>query len=364
MKKAIIFSLSTGGGHNTAAKNLKEIFSGKGYEVIIVDTMRKINPKLDHTINKGYEILANQVPSSWGALYRLSNKQRISKRLFSTLAKVSKQTILDILREEKPDIILGTHPFVVSFIVSLKKSGYIDLPFISVVTDFVAHDFYLDPFVDAYIVGSHSTKEKMAEKGIPREKIFPFGIPISKVFTTKQTQPSNEVFKILVMAGSIGFNYIIHIVDALLKINRPVHIRALCGKNDKIKMKMEKRFCADIQKGRLELYSYTDDVASLMEDSHCLLTKPGGLSVTEALNKNLPLILPHYVPGQEKENFDFLISNGLALYARTPNEMKRVMEEVIDSPEILQEIKENMNKITVDYHRENIVKIADFLIKK
>ncbi|NMB15134.1 MAG: hypothetical protein GX985_07795 [Gallicola sp.] len=364
MKKALIFSLSTGGGHNTAARNLKEIFTDSDYEVVIVDTMNKISPKLDRTINKGYETLANKVPSSWGALYQLSNKKKISKGLFSTLAKVSRKTIIEILHRERPDIILGTHPFVVSFIASMKKEGIIRLPFISVVTDFVAHDLYLHDYVDAYIVGSDFTKIKMVEKGIHPDRVHSCGIPISKIFTIRKDPPSFETFKILVMAGSVGFNYIIHIVDALLSIDRPIHIRALCGRNDKIKGKMKRRFAKDIQEGRLELFSYTDDVASLMDDSHCVLTKPGGLSVTEALNKNLPLLLPHYVPGQEKENVEFLLSNHLAFYARTPKETKKIMEEIMDSPEVLDTVKDNMEKITSNYHRKKIIHIANELIKK
>ncbi len=364
MKKAIIFSLSTGGGHNSAARNLKEIFTESGYEVVIIDTMNRINPKLDHIINKGYETLANKAPFSWGALYKISNREKFSRNLFSFLAKVSRSTILNIIKQEQPDIIIGTHPFVVPFIASLTKEGTLNLPFISVVTDFVAHDIYLNQQVDAYVVGSPFTKADMVKKGISSKRIYPYGIPISKVFTERKTPPALDVFEILVMAGSIGLNYIVHIVDTLLQIEGPLHIRALYGKNKKLEHKMKKRFKKEIQMGRLELYGFVEDIPSLMDQSHCVLTKPGGLSVTESINKHLPLILPHYIPGQEKENLDFLVSNRLAFCVRTPKETKRTMEKIIACPELLDTVRSNMEKITAQYSRQGIVQIADKLIDK
>lgn len=364
MKKAILFSMSTGGGHNKAANNLKDLLLDQGYEVVISDAMKEISPTLDHMVTEGYESLANKAPTTYGRLYRMTNSKKTSRILDKYLSRISKNRILNIIKRENPDIIFGTHPFVVSFITLLKDNHLLDLPFISIVTDFEAHHIYLSKAVDAYIVGSPYTREKMIASNIDPHKIFLYGIPVSNKFQTRKTTPSDTEFNLLVMAGALGFNYITGLVNELLKIKEPIVIRAICGKNKKTKDKMEYLFRKHIETGKLKLYAYVDNVDEFMDKSHCIVTKPGGLTITESICKNLPLIIPFYVPGQEKENTDFLTYNSLAFCSKNSKDTRFLVEKMISFPSLLEDIRRNMKFLSDHYANEKIVALADELISK
>ena len=60
-------------------------------------------------------------------------------------------------------------------------------------------------------------------------------------------------------------------------------------------------------------YGYSDKIDLLMDAADCIVTKPGGLTTSEALAKGLPMIMNNPVPGQEDRNVEFLLNAGAAM---------------------------------------------------
>ena len=104
-------------------------------------------------------------------------------------------------------------------------------------------------------------------------------------------------------------------------------------------------------------------MADLMEESHCVLSKPGGLTTTESIHKNLPMILPYCVPGQEQDNLNFLVRNNMAISASTPESIRNTVEDFIDHPEKLQAMAQNMKKLSDSLNPEKIIEISNELKK-
>lgn len=361
MSDIVIFTMSTGGGHNEAARNLKNKYIEKGYKVSVVDAMEVVNPKMGDLVIDSYIGMASKIPGAYGALYKTSNTKNVSKLVLKSLQAVSSKKILKIIKDENPNLIISTHPFVVSFVAALKEDGLIDIPFISVVTDFEAHRVYVSQYVDAYIVASDFTRDKLIEDGINPKIIHPYGIPIDpKFFKKTDIVKDKSNFNILLMAGALGFKFMEEIVETLVTIDYNLKIRAICGNNKEIQDNLNSTYKYFIDKGVLEVYGFVHNVDEFMDMSDCIITKPGGLTTTEAICKRIPMVIPYYLPGQEKENTDYLTFNDMAILVRSNEDLKKIIEKLITHPRALKYISENMDDLAKTY---SIDKVVDLGIK-
>lgn len=365
MSDIVIFTMSTGGGHNEAARNLKNEYIKKDYTVNIVDALEVINPKMGDLVIDSYIGMASKIPGAYGALYKTSNTKNVSKIVLKSLQAVASKKILKIIKEEKPKLIISTHPFVVSFVAGLKEENIIDIPFISVVTDFEAHRVYISQYVDAYVVGSNFTKNKLIENGINPNIIYPYGIPIDPKFS-KDTKiiKDKEYFNILLMAGALGFNFMEEIVENLITIKHKIKIRAICGNSKEIENNLNKRYKYFIDKGVLEVYGYINNVDEFMDMSDCIVTKPGGLTTTEAICKRIPMVIPFSLPGQEEENTEFLTYNDMAILVHNKNDFKKVIDKLITHPRALKYMSENMDDLAKTYSINKVIDLGEKLMEE
>ena len=242
------------------------------------------------------------------------------------------------------------------------------IPFISVVTDFKAHYTYVHPSVDAYITGSQFTKDSLIKHGIDSSKIFPYGIPIRESFFERnETIPEikdDEYFNLLLMSGSMGLKNISYVLDELLNNKHKLRITVVCGKNKKLKCSLLKKSQHTYIDKKLHILGFSNDIASFMEYSDLIISKPGGLTVSEAIAKNLPLIIPFAIPGQEMENTEFLTSNGYAYYINNVKEINNLIDMLIDNPKYLIDAKKNLKELASTYTIKAIVDLANNLIEK
>ncbi len=357
--KILIFSVSIGGGHDAVARNLKSILTERDAEVEIVDALGLINKKLFKVIADGYLNLTDKVPLIYESLYKSVNNKQASSIANIGLEVLSSDKILDHIEMVDPDLIIATHPFVVAFISKLKKSGEIDLPFVVVVTDFKAHMLYESEFVDAYIVASPETKRDMIKKGFIRSKVFPFGIPVDRKFFKdvdkkyKRKKKKSKTFSVLIMGGALGFHSMGIIVDEMLSLNTRIKVRVICGKNEELYNSIQRDFKHSIEIEKLEVYGFIDNVHELMEKSDVLITKPGGVTVTEAIIKRLPLIIPYHIPGQESENADFLAEHHMAIVSENLGNTMNTVDTMAKNPIITEPLRNNMDRLARKYSLDN-----------
>jgi len=365
MKKVLIFTTSTGQGHNQAADSVAESFENDGYEIIKLDFLAKNSKILNDIIVIGYELLASKFPKFYGWFYYLTDNKLINKILrfpfFLAKKKVSK-----LIAEIKPDIIVATHSISISVISDLKKHG-LKTPYVLIVTDFKAHYLYVDSYIDAYITGSNYTKQSLIDRNIEPDKIYPVGIPINSKFYTEVTfvndLKDDEYFNLLLMSGSLGLNTIFIVLKELLKNPNKLRITVVCGKNDHLKNKLTK-YCNDneFENKKLHILGFTKDISYLMDYCDVVISKPGGLTVTESIVKNIPLIIPFAIPGQENENIDFLTTEGYSIYVKDFNKINDSVNYLIKNPDELSKMKSNLKLLSSTYSLTKIVDIANNLI--
>ncbi|WP_143317449.1 glycosyltransferase [Clostridium sp. HBUAS56017] len=364
MKKVLILTTSTGQGHNQAANSLIEALTDAGFECVKHDFLASDNKFINKIVVWSYEFFAAKIPHIYGFFYKLTDNKYINN-LSSIFFSSVRWKISKFIENEKPDLIIGTHPFTVNIITKLKVKG-MSIPFIAVVTDFKAHYTYISPLVDAYVTGSKNTKDFLISVGIKPEIIYPIGIPIKESFFEKDINiPSikdDEYFSLLLMSGSMGLTSISYVLDELLKNEHKLRITVVCGNNENLRKSLLKKCENGYPNKKIHIFGFSNDIASFMEYSDIIISKPGGLTVTEAIIKNLPLIIPFVIPGQEKDNADFLASNGYAYYVHDIKSINSIVDKIIENPELLSEMKKNLKDLSSTYSSKAIIDISNNLI--
>lgn len=363
MKKALILTISTGQGHNQAASSVAQSFEDRGYEIVKHDFLKNDSVLLNNIIVKGYEFMASKLPNIYGSFYDLTDK-KIVNTLLNLPFYFSRKKVSKLIDEINPDIIIATHALSTRIVSELKKKNRLKTPYVLIVTDFKAHYTYISEYVDAYITGSEYTKQSLINRNISPDKIYPIGIPINKKFYNELTNASDlkdkTYFNLLLMSGSLGLDQISAVLKELLKNPNRLRITVVCGKNIKLKNTLL-QYCNEniFSNKKLHILGFTKDISYLMDYCDVIISKPGGLTVTESIVKNIPLIIPFAIPGQEKENTDFLISKKYSILLNDLNDLNTTINELIKNPDELLKIKNNLKSLSDTYSLEKIVDIAE-----
>lgn len=320
--RVLILSITAGQGHHSAAKSVSDALLERGAEVKTVDVYKQIDKNLCDAVNKGYLISTKHTPKAYRAIYELIDSKK------APATKYSLQSIMGILiaiRFEKfiedysPDAIICTHIFAAQVINELKRRDKLkNVPTIGIVTDYTIHPFWEDVTYIEYIeTASELLTQRAVIKGISIDRLCPLGIPVQKKFSVKTPKTdacckagiSPDKPTILVMAGSMGYGNMPEIISGIQNFDKECQILAICGNNKKLFKKLTSEGYGD----NVKVYSFTDEVDVLMDAADCIVTKPGGLTTSEAMAKRLPMILVNPIPGQEDRNLEFFLNNGVAL---------------------------------------------------
>lgn len=395
-KKVLILSASTGGGHNRAARAIKEeitkkTIDGENLDCDIVDSLKFVHSMMDKIISQGYEKSALYTPKAYGRVYRISETGIISKNEFKNnpIAGLMARKLGKLIESKKPDLIIGTHPFPMIALCSIKRdnsssenkiattikknlklSYEIDVPpMISVLTDYTIHSTWIQQEIDYYIVGDEFVKQLLIEEHVEENKIHTYGIPVEKSFLVNRDRKTvlNELgldrdkFTILLMGGSFGAGNIKETLTELLDIDRDFQIIVICGKNEALKEKIDKKISSYNHNKNICCLGFTDKMNDILAAVDILITKPGGLTTTEALLKGVPMIIPYYIPGQEEENLDFLLNCGAALKPTKKYTIPVLIKTLIDDKSRLYRLKSNIESMKKYYSAE---KISDLVLKE
>ena len=211
-----------------------------------------------------------------------------------------------------------THIFAALLVTYIKSKHDLRAKTVGVVTDFTIHPYWEDSELDYYVIASEVLIIQGMKKGFPESKFLPIGIPISPKFEKKMNkQEARERLgiedkpTILVMSGSMGYGNIEKEIVQLDKLDLDFQIAVICGNNKKMKEKIDRLKLSK----RIYSFGYVDNVDVFMDACDCMITKPGGLTTSEALAKKIPLIINNPIPGQEDRNVEFLLNAGVAVKA-------------------------------------------------
>lgn len=366
MKKILILTASTGAGHNQVAQTLEDELTARGHEVKRVDFIREQSKILEMVVEDGYDVLANKFPETYGRLYNISNREWIHGRFAKVVVAAEYRRAKQLVLNYQPDLIIGTHTFAVSVFNRLKVKGHYKGPFVSVVTDFEAHYAYVSKEVDLYITGSEFTNESLTDKGIDPLRIQNLGIPVHpKFYSPVHLQKDDSApFTVLLMGGSMGLEPMKKAFVNLLSLDRDIKLYVVCGKNETLKTELESIAGSADTRLDISIIGYSDKIHELMDLSDVIITKPGGLTVSESLVKKLPMIVPYFIPGQEAENLDFLTLVNIAVEVRDVRRVSSIVRYLMDHPGRLKGMKAEMEYISRNHSLDKVVESIENLLVK
>ncbi len=308
-KKVLILSVSAGAGHLRAAEAIERAFleMNAAQEVRHIDTLAYTNKVFRHLYSKAYIEMVNKMPEVLGWLYDHLDKPWKNERRRLAFDKLNTRPFVKMLKEYQPDIIVCTHFLPAEIISWLRAKGRFDCRQAIVVTDFDVHAMWLCHHYEHYFVALDETRLHLKKLGIPADKITVSGIPIDPVFAHEKSQREmrdkhnlkQDVTTILLSAGGFGVGPMEHILKTLMEMQSPAQIIALCGRNQKLKGRIE-RLAASLSPERglaIQAVGYTSEMDEYMSASDILLGKPGGLTTSEALARGLVFVIVNPIPG-------------------------------------------------------------------
>lgn len=371
--KVLILSISAGGGHGTAAEALKDyiVLRAPQSEIQIIDTLKYINPIIDKVVIGGYLKSLKVYPYLYGKLYTYSEYDyKITNVISSRLIEAMTCKLLPLINDFNPDILISTHSFSAEMLSVLKSKYNMTIPCMCIITDYYPHNSWLHPYLDAYVVSNEDMIDKMISKGIPENTIYNLGIPVKPEFSInycredilKSLQLSPAKFTILIMGGSLGMGKILNIYKQLDKVNADIQIIIITGKNKKLYSELLKIGESSLK--NTIIIGFTQHVNKYMQASDLLLTKPGGLTITEALICKIPIGLLSPIPGQEEKNAEFLLKHNLAIDLTDIEKFKENIEKLLNSKDILNIMSENCYKFSKPYASDDIFNLIDRLVQK
>lgn len=374
MKKVLIFYASYGGGHLNAAKSIYECMLNcyQNIDVELIDCMKYVNKTIEKVTTAAYREAAKKAPWVWGRIYNDSQKGPLA-HLSSRSNKIMAIKLLKLLREKNPSLIVSTHPFGSQMCSYLKRKGKIQSKIATIMTDFAPHDQWLvgHDFTDFYFVAHQKMKDYLIYKNIPEDKIFVTGIPLSNRFLQKYNRKEilnefnlqDNIKNILFFGGGefgLGKTRTFEIFESFVKSFSNMQIIAIAGKNEKMKLAFEKIVDENNAKKNVRVLEFTNKVPELMSISDLVVTKPGGMTTTESLASNLPMIIINPIPGQEEENAEFLEEKGIAIWIKKNSDVTQILTDLFSNSHKLEEMKENTKLLA----KPNSTKdICDILLK-
>lgn len=371
MRRILILYGSYGGGHLSAAKSissyLKENYTD--IEVEMVDCIEYINKYINKVSTEAYKELAKKAPWLWKRVYKESKTGALA-HISTTTNKLMSYKLILLIKEFNPDLIISTHPFATQMCANLKKKDEITCKLATIMTDYHTHPQWLVlyKYMDYFFVSNEQMKTDMVAEGVNDQTIFVTGIPVSERFLKPlETQPIYQYFNldenketILFFAGGefgLGRNTTFMVLKAIIRLFKDTQVVAISGKNKK----MNKKFAELVENtnsgNRIKILEYTDKVPELMRISSIVITKPGGLTVTEALASHLPLIIINPIPGQEEENAQFLVDNEVAIWIKKEDNIARALKNLYRNKDTFVKMKENTYSLAKPYATSEICEI-------
>lgn len=375
MKKILIFYAAYGGGHYSAAKSIKK-YLDDNYEVEteIIDCIEYINKTLNKMTTNAYKEMARKAPNLWGKVYANSQKG-ILGHVSSRANKIMAIKLKNLINEMKPDLVISTHPFSSQMVSYLRRKGKVSCKLVTVLTDFAPHEQWLigHEYTEGFFVANSKMEQYLCDYGVEPNKIHVTGIPLSerffekfdkdKIFNEFNLDSSKPI--ILFFGGGefgLGKDRTIQILGAIINNLPTYQIVAISGKNPKMNKGFNDLVKESNSEYRVRVLDYTNKVPELMSISTLVVTKPGGLTTSESLASELPILVINPIPGQEEENAEFLEAHDVAVWLKNDDDPNVVIQDLFKNPEKLKDMKQHTKLLAKKSSTKDICKIIMELI--
>ncbi len=367
--KILLLSCNTGEGHNSAAKAVKHYFDRAGDECVMVDALSFVSPKISRLVCAGHVFIYRHVPNMFDIVYNGAEvfaKKETSKHdtvIFKLLA-LGAHKLYEFIRDGGYDRIVCFHPFAAQMLTKVcRDNADINMQTYLIATDYTCSPGAGESVLDAYITPHEMVEDEFTGRGVPKWKIVPLGIPINPTYASLPDRAeareslglSLDERVIVLMFGSMGCGPIEKTAEKMAAGTQDDEVLyIMCGRNEKLKKSLEHLS----ENPRVHVLGFRSDMPSFMAAADLFVTKPGGLSTTEAASARLPMLLMDAVAGCETYNYNFFVGNGMAFAAESVDEMVEKAHLLVHDTEKLAEVRE---KLSENFHTDIAYRIYEYI---
>jgi len=335
-------------GHHSATLAIEKALEilEPDIEVLNIDAFNYTNPVSEKIVNSLYMAVIKRTPKIWDYLYDNPKVVKKIEKIKNTIHKFNSPKLKKLFDKFKPDAIICTQAFPCGMVADFKKTYTSDIPLVAVLTDYIPHSYWIYNAINYYITPSEEVSLRLMKKGVNPDKIKSLGIPFDLKFNTGITK--NEImqklnldpnlFTVLIMGGGQGLGPIKTIVQSLEKIKKDFQELIVTGTNKKLYKSLKRRIKK--YKKRILLFGYANNINELMSVANIIITKPGGVTISEALAKKIPMIIIRPIPGQEVNNTVYLTDKKAAIKIDKPKDIKLIIEDLLEDRQKLSRLSE------------------------
>ena len=352
--KILILSCDTGEGHNSAGNAIKDYFERHGVCCDMLNALSFFPRPLSSLISKGPVFVYRKLPKLFGVGYRHEEKGFsgvISRALMEAAGPLHKYLV-----DGGYDVVLCVHTFTATMMKAVRRRYGTDVAQYFVATDYTCSPGAGGSEMDAYFI-PRGVKEDFIRCGLAEGRLVETGIPVQESFYQPRNRKAareelgfpQDSRILLLMCGSMGCGPIEELVQTLGgRLSANTHLVVVCGSNERL----YSRLMEQNHSGQIHILGFTRKMNQLMAAADLFLSKPGGLSSTEAMVKRLPMICINAVPGCETRNLEFFLKKGYATTAETVEGLSALALDLLDHPEktdrMLRAIEEDFSACAVE----------------
>src|SRR3954454_6348479 len=338
--RVLIFSADIGEGHDLPARVLREGILARcpEAEVTILDTLAAAGPVVRSLVRKGAETILERLPLLFEVQYFLIARFPPTRMVASrTLTAVAGRPLRKAIAARRPDVIVCTYPLANEVLGSLRLRHTLHVPVASAVTDLAALRAWAHPGCDLHLVIHPESAEEIRAIAGAHARVEPVRGLTSREFE-KPADPGAaraalglpaEGPVVVVSGGGWGVGALAGGVRAALAARDDTHVLALCGRNDRLRMRLAATFAAE---PRVRVMGFTDRMADVLAGGDVLVPSTAGLTVFEALIRGMRVISYGWGVGHIRLNNRAYARFGLAESARNEPELRAAIERALASP--------------------------------
>jgi processive 1,2-diacylglycerol beta-glucosyltransferase len=350
MPRVLLLHASVGTGHKRAAEALATAFRlRQPGEVRVEDVLDHTSLLFRVAYARSYLELTDRAPLVWGYFYTQTNADpnlaEFTNNVRKLVESIGTTGLKDLLRAFSPEVIICTHFLPMELLVRYKRNARLSQPIYCVITDHAAHTFWTYTEIDGYFVPDEQTRDQLIARGVTAAQICVSGIPVDPAISTaKDCQtlrahyglPADKPVLTL-FGGGLDDEQVRMIVKGLLHSDIAGALVIVAGRNPTLIESL-----ADLTSSQhliLHLHGYIDFVDDLIVASDLVITKAGGLIVSEVLARAVPLIVINPIPGQEEWNADYVVSTGAGVQLRMAASVPATVARLIGHPQLMAEMR-------------------------
>jgi processive 1,2-diacylglycerol beta-glucosyltransferase len=357
MPRILILHAEVGTGHTTAANALADAFRrNQQNEVRVEDTLNYGSRLFRESLTQSYLRVSSRAPLLWKMLYRSSDYSdpdtlTALKSLQSRIERLPVRRLERFVTDYAPDAIVCTHMLPIAVLQRLKRGAALRPPVYCVITDYMVHSMWINEVVDGYFLASDLTRDAMIARGVPASALHVTGIPVRLDIAEPKARddararhdlPTDRPI-IALFGGGVEVQRVRLVVSRLLESTMPGLLVVVAGRSESLV-----RALGDLHNGpsmHLRVLGRIDYVDDLVAASDLVITKSGGLIVSEVLARGAPMLVIDPIPGQEEWNADYVAGTGAGIQLRQPESVPPAALALLSQPERLAMMREQAVRV-------------------